>query len=119
MESGQSQTASVSTSFSDVISSYWHKIRTPQFMLLFATLFLVLYVLLINLEANAGLLISMFFFSQVMVIFFAWIVVRHGVFDGKELEKEDEFGYEDFDHEKEVFTRDLNQVYHQLRDSQD
>lgn len=119
MASGQSQTAQVSESLSDVISAFWHKIRTPQFMLLFATAFLVLYVLLINLEANAGLLISMFFFSQVMVIFFAWIVVRHGVFDGKELEKDDEFGYEDFDHEQNVYTRDLSQVYRQLGDSKD
>lgn len=119
MESDQSQTSSVSASNTDLLLGYWHKIRTPQFMLVFATLFLVLYILLINLEANAGLLISMFFFSQIMVIFFAWVVVRHGVFDGKELSKDDEFGYEDYDHEQDVFTRDLNKVYDQLRDSKD
>jgi len=102
----------------DALSNFYKRIRTPHFMLLFATLFLVSFVVLSHFGANASLLISMFFFSQVMVIFFAWVVVRHGVFDGKDFEEGQEFGYEDYDVEKGHFTRSSGHVMEQLKDSQ-
>jgi hypothetical protein len=93
--------------------------RTPYFIITFATIFLLTYVVLINFEANAGLMIGMFTFSQFMVIGIAYIVIRHGVYDGKSLDKDEEFGYEDFDHENSAYTRSLNKVMEQLKESQD
>ncbi|MCH8557814.1 MAG: hypothetical protein LAT84_08330 [Balneolia bacterium] len=104
--------------FPEKLAQWWKKVRTPHFMLLFATLFLIAFVVLTYFEANAGLLISMFFFSQVMVIFFAWVVIRHGVFDGKDFEEGQEFGYEDYDTEEGHFTRSTGKVMNQLKDSQ-
>ncbi len=87
-------------------------------MLLFATGFLVAFVVLTQTGASAGLIISMFFFSQIMVIFFAYVVVRHGVFDGKEFREDEEFGYEDYDCRNGKFTRTSGFVLNQLKDSQ-
>ena len=95
------------------------RMRTPHFVITFATIFLLTYVLFINLEANAGLVIGMFTFSQFMIVGLAYIVVRHGVFDGKELEKDDEFGYEDYDHERQRYTRSVGHVVDQLKESKD
>lgn len=95
------------------------RMRTPHFMITFATIFLLIYVLFINLEANAGLIIGMFTFSQFMVVGLAYVVIRHGVFDGKKLKKDDEFGYEDYDHENRRFTRSVSDVMEQLKESKD
>ncbi|MCH8569286.1 MAG: hypothetical protein LAT67_13510 [Balneolales bacterium] len=115
-ESSRSQ--NYSSNVLRTLESIWLKVRTPHFMLFFSTAFLISFIILIQLEASATLLINMFFFSQIMVIFFAYVVVRHGVFDGKEFTKDDEFGYEDFDHKNNVYTRSSSSVINQLRDSE-
>lgn len=94
-------------------------LRTPHFIITFATIFLLTYVVLINFEAHAGLMIGMFTFSQFMVIGLAYIVIRHGVYDGKSLDKNAEFGYEDYDHENSTYKRSLNDVMEQLKESKD
>jgi len=112
------QTKSQPNVLADAFQRFWLTIRTPHFMLLFATGFLVAFVLLTQLEASASLLMPMFLFSQVMVILFAWIVVRHGVFDGKDFDENQEFGYEDYDVETGRFTRTTGEVMEQLKDSE-
>lgn len=105
--------------FTQGLASLLKRMRTPHFVITFATIFLLVYVVLIHFEANAGLILGMFTFSQVMVIGLAYVVVRHGVFDGQELDKEEEFGYEDFDHENQEFTRSFGKVMDQLKESRD
>jgi hypothetical protein len=106
-------------SFLSFIAHKLKSLRTPHFIITFATIFLLTYVVLINFEANAGLMIGMFTFSQFMVIGIAYIVIRHGVYDGKSLGSDDEFGYEDYDHENKTYTRSLNKVMEQLKESKD
>lgn len=105
--------------FKEGILNGLKQMRTPHFVIVFATIFLLVYVLLINLEANAGLVMGMFTFSQVMVIGLAYVVVRHGVYDGKNLSQDEEFGYEDYDHKNSTYTRSLSKVMEQLKESKD
>lgn len=113
------QSVSITYQLGSAIAGTLRKMRTPHFMITFATIFLLVYVALINFEANAGLVLGMFTFSQFMVVALAYIVVRHGVYDGKDFEEDQEFGYEDYNCETGEFTRSLRKVSEQLKDSQD
>jgi len=102
----------------DGMLSTLHKMRTPFFMLVFATSFLIAFVVLGQFDTSANLLFALFLCAPILMVAFAYIVVRHGVFDGRELEEGEEFGYEDYDHENGRFTRSLGEVFEQLKDSQ-
>lgn len=91
----------------------WRTIRTPYFLLVFTTMFLIAYVSFSYAGVSDGFIISMFVFSQIMVVAFVILVIKYGVYSGGSLD-EKEFGYEDYDTENEYFTSSTRDVIDQL-----
>lgn len=72
------------------------------------TLYLLVYVLLFHFEAPWIIIASMFFVSPFLVIWMAYIILKHADYDNRELEENEEWGYQDKPPE---FGKKLNQRY--------
>lgn len=67
----------------------------PAFAVSLATAYLVVYLLLIELNANSDIIYSMFFFSPVVVGYMLYAILKHGRYSGNELKEDEEWGYQD------------------------
>ena len=72
------------------------------------TLYLLVYVLLFHFEAPWIIIASMFLVSPILVIWMAYIILKHADYDNRELEENEEWGYQDKPAE---FGKKLNQDY--------
>lgn len=70
-------------------------LKYPKYSALFATLYLLIFVLLIQLQVWINLVYLMFFLSPFVVLALAWSIIRHGSYSGKELTKDEHWGYQD------------------------
>lgn len=69
--------------------------RRPTFSVSFATTYLVVYLLLFKLNASHDLIFGMFFFSPVVVGWMLYTILKHGRYEGPELNANEEWGYQD------------------------
>jgi hypothetical protein len=67
-------------------------LRKPAFAVITSTAVLLVYCWLIAIDSTAAFLI--FAISPFLVLWTAYTIIRYGVYDGRELDK-DEWGYED------------------------
>lgn len=70
-----------------------------SFAVLFSSLYFLVYLLVLQL-AYYQLTWSLFLFSPFIILYVAYSVIRYGKYSGKELEDDEEWGYEDFDKDK-------------------
>lgn len=70
-------------------------LKHPTIMTIFATAYLLLYVLLLQLEPLPNLSFILFFFSPVVVLALAYSILRYGKYTGKELPESEHWGYQD------------------------
>ena len=75
-------------------------LKHPYYTALFATLYLLTYVLLIQFEVWKNLVYLLFFFSPLVVLSLAWSILRHGKYNGRELTEHEHWGYQDKTHKK-------------------
>lgn len=59
------------------------------------SLYLVVYVMLNYYEAPWQVIATMFLISPVLVIWMAYSILKHANYDGRDLESEEEWGYQD------------------------
>lgn len=64
-------------------------------MTIFATVYLLLYVLLLQLEDTPNISLILFFFSPLVLIALAYSIIRYGSYEGRELEDHEHWGYQD------------------------
>lgn len=69
--------------------------RKPKYIAIFASLYLLLYCLFLQIEITADIAMVMFFLSPLIVGWMVFVVIRHGVYAGHELSDQEEWGYQD------------------------
>ena len=70
-------------------------LKNPVFAAVFTTFYLVAYYVLFHYEASLKLLGTMFLLSPALLIRMIYTVLKYGRYDGPELGKDEEFGYQD------------------------
>lgn len=70
-------------------------LRSPRFVVIFVTAYLVVYTMLFHAGASFNILGTMFLLSPVLVIWMVYTVLKYGKFEGKELKEGEEWGYSD------------------------
>ncbi|MBS1600859.1 MAG: hypothetical protein JST75_21745 [Bacteroidetes bacterium] len=68
--------------------------RSSYFTTFFATVYLVIYCVMLQFESLQYYAVCMFFFSPVVVGLMIFTVIRYGKYNGPELDDR-EFGYQD------------------------
>lgn len=61
------------------------------------TLYLIVYTLLHQLNAPFALLATMFVISPFLVLWMAYTIIRYAPYNGKELEEDEEWAYQDIE----------------------
>lgn len=70
--------------------------KNPKTAIILTTLYLVVYTLSGQLYPNLSLMLFMFSLSPVLLIWMVYTVLKYGVYSGKELKDNEEWGYEDY-----------------------
>jgi hypothetical protein len=70
-------------------------VRNPAFATSFVTLYLVIYTILFQTGASSAVLTGMFAASPFLVIWMAITIMKYGKYSGRELEEQEEWGYQD------------------------
>lgn len=74
--------------------------KDPVFNTIFATVYLLVFVVLLRLNDATVLLYILFFCSPFVVLMLAWSILQHGRFNGRELSEHEHWGYQDKMHKK-------------------
>ncbi|HLO38243.1 MAG TPA: hypothetical protein VK173_07135 [Lacibacter sp.] len=61
----------------------------------FATIYLLVYVVLLQLNWASNVTWPMFFLSPVLLVSLAYSIIRYGKYSGRELNEDQEWGYSD------------------------
>lgn len=69
--------------------------RNHKFSTIFVTAYLVVYTILFQLNASFDVLAVMFLLSPFLVIWMAYTILKYGKYEGRELEENEEWGYQD------------------------
>jgi hypothetical protein len=69
--------------------------KRADFSTAFVTGVLLLYCILILLDAPLKYILTIFITLPLLIIWMAYTIIRHGVYNGAELAKDEEWGYED------------------------
>ncbi|HVX52127.1 MAG TPA: hypothetical protein VHB48_18350 [Chitinophagaceae bacterium] len=70
-------------------------IRNPYIVGWFVTVYLIVYVTLIQFPSTVDIAFCMMLFAPLLMVWLAFTVLRYGRYNGKEFGKDDEFGYQD------------------------
>lgn len=74
--------------------------KKVNYAIIGASIFLLTYLLLEALEADFRWVLLMFVLSPFVVLWMAYMILKHGEFKGKELAADEEYGYGDKDKSK-------------------
>lgn len=69
--------------------------RNPYFSATFATIYVVLYYVLFLTGASEQTITIMFAFSPLIMLWMVVTILKHGKFTGRELNENEEWGYQD------------------------
>ncbi len=69
--------------------------RNHKFSTVFVTAYLVVYTILFQLNASFDVLAIMFLLSPFLVIWMVYTILKYGKYEGRELEENEEWGYQD------------------------
>jgi hypothetical protein len=67
----------------------------PTFSVSVATAYLVVFLLLFEVNASRDIIFGMFFFSPVVVGWMLYTILKYGRYEGAELNADEEWGYQD------------------------
>lgn len=70
--------------------------RNPKIVIGVVSVYLLLFTVLGQLNADISLMLLMFSISPIVVVWMVYTVLRYGIYPGKELKENEEWGYEDF-----------------------
>ncbi|RPE12605.1 hypothetical protein EGT74_03375 [Chitinophaga lutea] len=70
-------------------------LKNASFSIISATVYLLAYCILLQVERLQGLAVGMFLLSPFVVCWMVYVVLKHGRYTGRELAEGEEFGYED------------------------
>ncbi|MFI5187257.1 MAG: hypothetical protein ACHQF0_11060 [Chitinophagales bacterium] len=70
-------------------------LRKPGFAVAAVSIILLVYCVLINFNISLPLVYFIFCISPFLLIWMAYSVIRHGNYKGKELNEDEEWGYQD------------------------
>ncbi|HEY1025521.1 MAG TPA: hypothetical protein VGE26_10175, partial [Sphingobacteriaceae bacterium] len=66
-----------------------------SFSIAFVSIYLLIYLVLFNLDVPVYILFGMYLFSPFLVIWMVYTVIRYGIYTGRGLMDDEEWGYED------------------------
>ena len=69
--------------------------KTPTFAITAGSLYLLLYIIVAQLQLSQRLVLLMFALSPVLILWMIYVTIRHGKYSGEELKEGEEWGYED------------------------
>jgi hypothetical protein len=75
-------------------------IKKPMFAVAVVSALLLVYCILVHFESQSPLIYFIFSISPLLLLWMAYAIIRHGIYDGKELEQDDEWGYQDTNKEE-------------------
>jgi fatty acid desaturase len=67
----------------------------PARVTLWASIYLLLYCLLLQVKAAESIAMLMFFFSPLIVVWMVFVVIKHGTYTGHTFNENEEWGYQD------------------------
>ena len=70
-------------------------LKHPSITTIFASAYLLLYVVLLQQETLSDLSFILFFFSPVIILALAYSIIRYGKYSGEELAEKEHWGYQD------------------------
>lgn len=70
-------------------------LKHPFIVTLFATIYLLVYVVLLQFNLASNVTWTMFFLSPVLLVLLAYSIIRYGKYSGRELNEDQEWGYSD------------------------
>jgi hypothetical protein len=70
-------------------------LKRPAISTVFATIYLLLYILLLNTEDAPDISFILFFFSPIVLIALAYSIIRYGKYGERELADHEHWGYQD------------------------
>lgn len=69
--------------------------KNYKFSTAFVTLYLIVYTILLRLEVSPGVSLFMFSISPFLVVWMAYTILKHAPYNGRELNENEEYGYQD------------------------
>jgi hypothetical protein len=70
-------------------------LKHPAISTLFATVYLLVYVVLLQLNLWSNFTTILFFFSPVLICLLGYSIIRYGTYDGEEFDDDEHWGYQD------------------------
>ena len=70
--------------------------KNPFFAAVFATVYLLVYVIFLEMDFLPNVTAVLFFFSPALLVWLAYTVIRHGKYTGTDLREDEEWGYQDW-----------------------
>jgi hypothetical protein len=70
-------------------------LKHPNILTILATIYLLAYVVLLQLNILPNVTSIMFFTSPLLVVALAYSIIRYGKYDGKDLQENEHWGYHD------------------------
>lgn len=70
-------------------------LTNSTFSVITVTVYLLLYCILLQIEHTQWLAVYMFLLSPVLIIWMVYTVLKYGVYTGRELREDEEYGYQD------------------------
>lgn len=67
-----------------------------SFSVLFASVYLLVFLIMLHTEFST-VVWALFLLSPFVVLYMVYMVIRYGVYSGRELDADEEWGYEDVD----------------------
>jgi hypothetical protein len=70
-------------------------LKHPSIVTLLATIYLLVYVVLLQFNLASDLTWTLFLLSPILLVSLAYSIIRYGSYSGKELNENQEWGYQD------------------------
>ncbi|MBK8090070.1 MAG: hypothetical protein IPK31_20320 [Chitinophagaceae bacterium] len=70
--------------------------KNPIFAAVFTTVYLLVYVIFLQMGFLPNVTAALFFFSPAVLVWLAYTVIRHGKHNGADLKEDQEWGYQDW-----------------------
>lgn len=70
-------------------------LKRPSILTIIATLYLLVYVVTLQLNILPNVTGTLFFLSPLLLLALAYSIIRYGTYDGQELKDDEHWGYQD------------------------
>jgi len=70
--------------------------KNPVFVTVFATVYLLVYVIFLQMDFLPNVTAVLFFLSPSVLVWLAYTVIRHEKYSGTDLKEDEEWGYGDW-----------------------